>query len=96
MIVTLNEAKEWLRVDHNEDDTLIQSLITASEQYLKNATGIDYDDTNELAKVYCMVLITDWYEKRELTEGAYRQISNQTRYVITSILMQLTYGSDSQ
>lgn len=91
MIVTLEEAKNWLRVDSEEDDILIQSLIKAAESYLKNATGIEYDNTNELAKLFCLVLIVDWYDDREMVGEA----SEKVRHTINSILMQLTYGSDS-
>jgi uncharacterized phage protein (predicted DNA packaging) len=91
MIVSLDEAKSWLRIDFSEDDALLSSLISASETYLKNATGIEYDNSNHLAKLFCMVLISDWYENRELVGRA----SDQVRPIINSILMQLTYGGDT-
>jgi uncharacterized phage protein (predicted DNA packaging) len=88
-IVTLDEAKQWLRVDTNDDDVLIQSLIASSEQYLKEATGVTYDNKNELAKLFCLTLISDWYENREMVGKA----SDVIRYTVNSLLMQLTYGS---
>ena len=42
MIITLQEVKEYARIDIDEDDQLIQGLITAAEEYLKNATGKEY------------------------------------------------------
>lgn len=94
MIVTLEEAKNWLRVDFSEDDALITTLINAAEEYLKNATGTTFDATNHLAKIFCMTLIADWYENREMIGKA----TDQTRPIIQSILAQLTYsyggGSD--
>jgi uncharacterized phage protein (predicted DNA packaging) len=93
MIVSLDEVKTWLRVDFTDDDALLTTLINAAEQYLKNATGITYDSTNHLAKLFCMTLISDWYENRELIGKA----TDQTRPIIQSILTQLTYsyGGDS-
>ena len=88
MIVSLDEVKSWLRVDFNDDDALITMLIDAAELYLKNATGITYDSTNHLAKLFCMTLISDWYENREMVGRA----TDQTRPIIQSILTQLTYG----
>jgi len=38
--VTLDEAKLHLRVDHNDDDTLISSLIGAATAYLDGWSGI--------------------------------------------------------
>ncbi len=90
MIVSLDESKNWLRIDGTEDDMLLQSLINSAEIYLKNATGIIYDNTNELAKLFCLVLITDWFENRELVGKA----SDKVRHTINSILMQLSYGVD--
>ena len=88
MIVTLEEVKDWLRVDFIDDDTLITTLINAAEEYLKNATGITFDATNYLAKIFCMTLIADWYENRELIGKA----SDQVRPILQSILSQLTYS----
>jgi uncharacterized phage protein (predicted DNA packaging) len=93
MIVSLDEVKTWLRVDFSEDDALITTLINAAEEYLKNATGITFDATNHLAKIFCMTLIADWYENREMIG----KVTDQTRPIIQSILTQLTYsyGGDS-
>lgn len=93
MIVSLDEVKNWLRIDFSEDDTLLTTLISAAEEYLKNATGITYDSENHLAKLLCMTLIADWYENREMIG----KTTDQTRPIIQSILTQLTYsyGGDS-
>lgn len=91
MILTPEEVKVWLRVDGEDDNNLIAILINTAEQYLKNATGNNYNATNNLAKLFCMSLITDWYENREFIGKE----SDRTRFTIQSILMQLTYGGDS-
>lgn len=38
-MIDLQEVKEYLRVDIEEDDQLLQMLITAAVEYLKNATA---------------------------------------------------------
>ncbi|UYL93967.1 head-tail connector protein [Geobacillus phage vB_GthS_PK3.5] len=91
MIVTLEEAKNWLRVDFSDDDALITTLINAAEEYLKNATGVEFNENNHLAKLFCMTLISDWYENREMIGKA----TDQTRPIIQSILTQLSYAYDS-
>jgi len=88
MIVTLEEAKNWLRVDFSDDDALITTLINAAEEYLENTTGTAFDATNHLAKIFCMTLIAHWYENRELIGKA----SNEVRPILQSILAQLTYA----
>ena len=60
----LDEVKIFLRVDGNDEDSLIQSLQFASELYLTN-TGIIKDYTNDLYKTVVKLLIIHWYENRE-------------------------------
>ena len=88
MLITLDEAKEYLRVDGDEDNTLIETLIKASEEYLKNATGRSFDTTNNLARLFCLLLVVDWYENRGLTAG---KVGDKIRPVIDSMLAQLNY-----
>lgn len=92
MIIELEETKEWMRVDGDEDDAAIDTLIKSAELYLKNATGRKYDHTNQLAKLFCLVLVTDWYENREL-KG--EKVGEKVRFIIQSMLTQLQYGGES-
>lgn len=88
-ILTIDEAKTWLRVDGNEEDGLIQMLIGAAEEYLRNATEVEFDETNQLAKLFCLVLCADWYENRDLIG---QQPSDKVRFTIQSILAQLQHA----
>ncbi|MEY8414800.1 head-tail connector protein [Tissierella praeacuta] len=88
MLITIDEAKEYLRVDGDEDNAIINTLIKASEEYLKNATGKTFDDTNNLARLFCLLLVVDWYENRGLTAG---KVGDKIRPVINSMLAQLNY-----
>lgn len=89
MIVSLEEIKNYLRVDYNDEDPYIQELIQASELYLKNVTGKVYDSTNPLAKLYCKALITDWFENRGLISES--GDSDKVRHTLQDILSQLQY-----
>lgn len=46
-IITLKEVKEYARIDIDEDDPLLETMIAAAEEYLRNATGKDYPETGE-------------------------------------------------
>lgn len=85
MILTLEETKKWLRIDDDEDD-IVQILIGASETYLNNAVEVEFDETNQLAKLYCLVLCADWYENRDLIG---QQPSDKVRFTVQSIMTQL-------
>lgn len=90
MLVNLDETKQYLRIDGDEEDSLLTSLIQAAETYLKNATGKEFDETNHLAKLFCLVLIADWYENREYAG----KTTNSIRPIVASILAQLNHCCD--
>lgn len=92
MIVTLDEIKQFLRLeqDYTDEDILLTALRDTAEEYLKNATGQTFDNTNPLAKLFVQVLIVDWYENRSfMVEG---KTSDKVRFTIQSILAQLKYS----
>lgn len=100
MILTLDEAKNYLRIDLDEDDALLQTLIAAAEGYLKNATGKDYPDLDEdgnkmeyeLEKIYLNLLIAYWYENRTAaaTNKSFKgNVPDEFTYITRSLLLQL-------
>lgn len=88
-ILTLEETKTWLRVDGDEEDALIQTLIGAAQTYLHNAVEVEFDNKNDLAKLFCLVLCADWYENRELIGS---QLSDKVRFTCQSIVAQLQHA----
>lgn len=88
--VKLKETKAFLKVDFDDEDILIGSLISASELYLKNATGKDFDNTNPLAVLYCKVLVYEWYKDKSLM--AESKVSEKVKFTLQSILLQLQYS----
>lgn len=85
-ILTANEAKQWLRLDGSDDDAVIEILVGAAEAYLKNATGLTFTGSDHLAKLFCLVLVTDWYENRDLIG---ERASDKIRFTVQSMLAQL-------
>jgi uncharacterized phage protein (predicted DNA packaging) len=75
--MTLEDAKNYLRVDTDDDDALIQALITAAESYINQQTGkikkivvVDGEPTetdiatDELYNLCVKLLLAHWYENR--------------------------------
>ena len=89
MILELEETKTWLRIDGNDEDSTVKLLIGAAETYLINATEVEFDSSNDLAKLYCLVVVADWYENRELV-GV--QTSDKVRFTVQSIMAQLQHA----
>lgn len=100
MILLLEEVKNYLRVDIEEDDELIKTLIIAAENYLKNATGKEYPKTDQdgnkieytLEKVYMNLLIAYWYENRSAAANSKSfngKAPDAFTYATQSLLLQL-------
>lgn len=102
MILTLDEVKNHLRVDLDDDDALINNLIIAAQQYLENATGKEYPEKDNngneidysLEKVYMNLLIAYWYENRGATSGnkasaASGSAPDEFTFATRSLLLQL-------
>jgi len=90
-VLTLPEVKQWLRLEESDttEDALLQSLISAADEYIKNAIPSWVDrTTNPLAKLLAHVLIADWYEHRE----AVGQVRDEMRLTVRSIMTQLQYS----
>lgn len=86
MILGMTDTREWLR-DYETQESTLQMLINAAEEYLENATGKDFDHSNNLAKLFCLVLVTDWNENRQMVG----KVSEKIRFTIDSMLLQLKY-----
>lgn len=86
-ILAPDEVQEWLRVDGEE--SLLGMLAGAAEAYLHNAVEVQFDETNRLAKLFCLVLCADWYENRELIG---QQPSDKVRFTVQSIMAQLQHA----
>lgn len=93
MIVSIDEAKDWLRDIPEEDNGTLKIIVDAAETYLKNATGKTFDDKNAQAKLFCLVLTADWYENRELIAT---KPSEKMRLSVESMLAQLMYCGDTE
>lgn len=68
MIITLDEMKNYLRVDHDDDDALLESLIVSSEQLCMDVARIPDEELFEkepCSKVAVMYAVAYLYEHRE-------------------------------
>lgn len=68
MIITLEEMKNYLRVDHADDDALIESLISFSERLCMDIARIEdvaRFEEQENAKIAVMYAVSYQYEHRE-------------------------------
>ena len=88
----LGDVKNYLKVDHNEDDDLIKRCTTAAIAYLKNATGVIYHDNEagSLEEILVLQLIADMYEKREPS------VPKDAGYIYQSIILQISLNNEEE
>ena len=83
MTVSVKEVKTFLRVDHNEDDTLIRSYIYAAESLCIDVMRTD-DRTmlksEKNAKVAILYAVAYFYEHRE--EADYKALTLSLRALL--------------
>ena len=68
MLVTVDEAKLYLRLDGTEEDALIQTLLETAESLCQDIVRTDFDEMEEvpeIVKVGIRYAVTYLYENRE-------------------------------
>lgn len=84
-MLTLAEAKNFLRVDFNDDDALISALIKAADEYLCSSVGKEYDKNSDRAKTLSLIVIQDLYDNRGISDKA----SGNIRKLVEDFSLQL-------
>lgn len=67
--VTLEMAKEHLRVRHDDEDTLITSYIAAALAWVIRYTGDNYDDEAQELIMAQLLLVGHWYDNRSAVDS---------------------------
>ncbi len=67
--LTLNVVKNYLKVDNNDDDTLLTAILSAANQYAASYTGLSDEDMEDYEDIPLAVLTlcADMYELRQYT-----------------------------
>lgn len=88
LIIKVEAAKSFLRVDYNDDDDYIQEIIKAAEKYIEGALNKPVNPEDPRVLLLCKVLVKDWYDNRSFMA---RQTSEKVRHTVQTILTQLKY-----
>lgn len=83
--LTLEFVKDYMRVDFDEDDQLIQMLLTMSKRYCANMIGCEIEDLDQFEDVTgCVLAVTaESYDVRQFT-GETSQFDTLLRLVLNS------------
>lgn len=67
-LLTLNEAKNYLRIDYDDDDLLLQSLLVATMDYLRDSIdNFDKKLKKKNLKVELKYLLVCYYKTGMIT-----------------------------
>ena len=86
MQVTLEKAKNYLRVDSSDDDALSRSLITTADTLVKETSRMSdeelapYKEVVEIAELFTIAYL---YEHRE--DADYKNLTETVKYLLFPI-----------
>ena len=86
MQVTLEKAKNYLRVDSSDDDALIKGLITTAETLVRDTSRMSdeelapYEEIVEMAELFTIAYL---YEHRE--EADHKNLTETVKYLLFPI-----------
>ncbi len=66
-MVTIDTAREWLRIDGTDNDAIIQGLLYAAAEYIETTTGLAKENQMQegLAHTATKFLLTLWYNAEQ-------------------------------
>lgn len=86
MIITLAEAKNYLRVDGDDEDTTIETLMTAAQRFCEDVSRLDseeFESAGEVAKIATLFTLGYFFEHRE--DANHHELSLRLRSLLTGI-----------
>lgn len=93
MQITLQEIKSYLKVENDEDDTLINNLIIAAKEHCKVFLGRPIDEEEmtdenrwtvpETVRIAIYMLVAHWYENRGVMAD---KLSGEIAYSVSALL----------
>jgi len=87
MVITLQEVKEHLRIDNDQEDGLITTFIqqaqATAEDFCRVSFDEDYDSPPEPVRLAVMLMVSHYYENRDNPD---RQIYVTMRMAFENLL----------
>ena len=83
----LEDIKNYLRIDGDEEDGLLRTMIDAGKEFIRSAVG-EYDDTDSTAQVLLAAVVQNMYDNRELMQSE-QQVKRRIEYTFQSMILQL-------
>lgn len=88
-MVTLEQVKNYLRLDDDSEDELLQELIEYSKEEIKDSTGDDGSKPSSTYNMAQLIIIAESFDNR----GNDREI--KTNNILSSLYTKLKYRSNA-
>ena len=78
-MLTIEKAREWLRLDNSDNDAIISGLIDSAVEYITLTTGLSEaeQENSTLAETAQKFLLTLWYDPEQAdSDKLQRSIDN--------------------
>ena len=86
MIATLAEAKEYLRVDVDDENALIKNLLRAAQKLCEDVSRLEtaeFESAGDVAKIAVLFTLGYMYEHRE--EANHRELTLRLRSLLNGV-----------
>ena len=69
MVLTVDEAKQHLRIEYDEEDELIEKLITQAQAAAEDFCRVSFEeDVPEPVRLACLLFVSYHYENRDIPD----------------------------
>ncbi len=98
-MVTLDEAYDYLGIEFDEHDPMIernvQRHIQTADRHLKAAVGTDYPADDPRMKEVALMIVGELYDNRTLSAKAENRINSLARIYIRQIRLEMGGEGDA-
>lgn len=84
MLLTLEEARDFLRVDEGDNDVIIEAILPALPPYIEVSTGINEEMQikEPMAKQVAKLLLSLWYHAEQTDSNKLEKSINSLLFAI--------------
>ena len=69
MVLTIDEAKQHLRIEYDEEDELIEKLIAQAQAAAEDFCRVSFEeDVPEPVRLACLLFVSYHYENRDIPD----------------------------
>lgn len=92
--IKLSDVKEYSRIDYDDEDGMVVSVLTAAKHFVLSYTGLSADeaDTHEDLSIACLCICSDMIDTRNFAVQNIKQNLNPTAEIILNMYSKNLIG----